>query len=114
MRTYFVIVCFFLTPSAIGQKHSIWINYKPSLTYFGKQSQSFKNSYFASRKGDATFNHSASILYSYQLLRKIGLTAGVEYAQLGQNIKFNADSAYPSSNRVLFEVELNYLTELTH
>lgn len=109
MRIYFVIACFFLTPPAIGQKHSIWINYKPSLTYLGKQSQTFNNSYFASRKGNETFNHTASILYSYKLSRKIGFTTGVEYSQQGQNINFNADSVFPSSNRVIFKVELNYL-----
>ncbi len=64
MKAYLFILCLFLAASSIGQKHVISINYKPSLTYFGKQSQSFKNSYFASRKGQETFYSSANILYT--------------------------------------------------
>ena len=98
MKHLILMLCFFVCFSAFGQKHSISINYKPSLTYFGRQSQSFDNFYFASRKGNNTFNSSANILYSYKLSSTISLTTGLEYSQQGQNISFNADSAFPSNN----------------
>jgi hypothetical protein len=108
MKACLCIVCLFLSVSAIGQKHSISINYKPSLTYFGKQSQSFNNFYFASRKGDPTFNSSGNFLYSYKLSSTISFTTGLEYSQQGQNINFNADSAFPGNNRQILKIELNY------
>lgn len=108
MKPYLFISCLFLTVSSIGQKHTVSINYKPSLTYFGKQSQSFHNYYFASRKGDATFNSSVNVLYSYKLSSRLSFTTGLEYSQQGQNINFNADSAFPSSNRKILKTELNY------
>ena len=83
-------------------------NYKPSLSYFGRQSQSFDNYYFASRKGNNTFKSSVSILYTYKLGSSINFTTGLTYSQQGQNISFNADSAFPSNNRKLLKVELNY------
>src|ERR1035437_3888478 len=107
MKLYLFISCLFLTVSAIGQKHSISINYRPSLTYFGKQSQSFHNYYFASRKGSQTFNSSGNILYSYKLSSRLSFTTGLEYSQQGQNINFNADSAFPSIRKIL-KIELNY------
>ena len=109
MKTYFIFLCIFFSISAIGQKHSISINYKPSLTYFGRQTQSFDNYYFFSRNGDKTFNNSANILYSYKVSSKIRISIGLEYSQQGQNISFNADSAFPSNNRRIFNIELNYL-----
>jgi len=33
----------------------------------------------------------------------------LEYSQQGQKINFNADSAFPSSNRKILRIELNYL-----
>lgn len=63
MKAYLFVPCLFLTASSFAQRHSISINYKPSLAYFGKQSQSFHDYYFASRKGDQTFNSSVNILY---------------------------------------------------
>jgi len=109
MKANLFILCLILTVSAIGQKQSILINYKPSLTYFGKQSQSFHNYYFASRKGDQTFNSSVNILYNYKLSPRISFGTGLEYSQQGQNINFNADSAFPSVNRQILKIELNYL-----
>lgn len=97
-----------MTASSFGQRHSISINYKPSLTYFGKQSQSFHDYYFASRKGDQTFNSSVNILYTYKPFSTVSLTTGIEYSQQGQNINFNADSAFPSNNRQILKIELNY------
>lgn len=108
MKTFLIFACLFLTAPAIGQKHSILLNYKPSFTYFGKQNQSFKHYYFTSRKGDKTFNSTANILYSYNLSSALSFTTGLEYSQQGQNIKFNADSAYPSNNRKVLKIELNY------
>ena len=109
MKAFFFILCLIITVAAIGQKHSMLINYKPSLTYFGKQSENFDNYYFASRKGDKTFNSSVNILYSYKLSSTISFTTGLEYSQQGQNVNFNADSAYPSNNRQILKIELNYL-----
>lgn len=109
MKFYLFITCLFLTFSSFGQKQSISINYKPSFTYFGKQSQSFHNYYFASRKGNQTFNSSANILYTYKLSSRLSLTTGLEYSQQGQNINFNADSAFPSNNRQILRIELSYL-----
>lgn len=109
MKAYLIILCLFLSIGAAGQRHSISINYKPSLTSFGKQTQSFKNFYFASRKGNKTFSNNANILYSYKASSKITVTSGLEYSQQGQNISFNADSVHPSSNKVILKIELNYL-----
>lgn len=109
MKIYFIFLCLFLSVSAIGQKHSISINYKPSFTYFGKQTQRFNNSYFTSRRGNTTFRNTANILYSYRLSSKIKITTGLEYSQQGQNINFDADSLLPGNNRRVFKIELNYL-----
>ncbi len=109
MKVYSFILCLFLVVSSKAQQHSISINYKPSLAFFGKQSQNFKNSYFASRKGNTTFRSSGNILYSYKLSPAISITTGLEYSQQGQNISFNADSALPSYNRQILEIELNYV-----
>ena len=108
MNSYPIILCLFVTVSAIGQKQNISINYKPSLTYFGKQSQTFDNYYFASRKGDQTFNSSVNIFYSYKVSSRLSLTTGLEYSEQGQNINFNADSVFPSNTRKILEIELNY------
>ena len=109
MKACFLVAFLFLTAPAIGQQHSISVNYKPSLTYFGKQSQTFRHSHFASRKGDQTFNNAVNVLYDHRLSRKIGFTTGIEYAQLGQDINFNADSVAPRNNRKILHIELNYL-----
>ena len=108
MKANLFIFCLILTVSAIGQKQSIYINYKPSFTYFGKQSQSFHNYYFASRKGDQTFNNSVNVLYNYKLSSRICFGTGLEYSQQGQNVNFNADSALPSNNRQILKIDLNY------
>ncbi len=109
MKSYLFISCLFLSVSSIGQGQSISINYKPSFTYFGKQSQNFHNYYFSSRKGNQTFNSSANILYSYNLSSRLSLATGLEYSQQGQNINFNADSAFPSNNRKILRIEHSYL-----
>ena len=109
MKVYLFTLCLFLTAFTFGQKHSISINYKPSLTYFGKQSQNFDNFYFVSRRGDQTFNSSINISYRYQFYSTISLAIGLEYSQQGQNINFNADSAFPSYTRQILKIELNYL-----
>ncbi len=109
MKACLFMLCFFLTTSSFGQKHSISINYKPSFTYFGKQSQSFHDNYFISRKGDQTFNNAASILYTYKFSSTVSFSTGLEYSQQGQNINFNADSALPSNTRRILKIKLNYL-----
>jgi hypothetical protein len=43
MKTYFNFFFLCFSYAAIGQKHSLSINYKPSLTYFGKQNEHFNN-----------------------------------------------------------------------
>lgn len=109
MKVYLFAFCLLLSAFTFGQKHSISINYKPLLTYFGKQSQSFDNYYFTSRKGNQTFNNSINILYRCKLSSKISLAAGFEYSQQGQNINFSADSAFPSAKSQILKIELNYL-----
>ena len=108
MKTYWILLSLFFSEAAIGQQHSLSINYKPSLTYFGQQTQSFHHYYFHSRSGDKTFNNTVNILYGYKLSSKIKITTGLEYAQQGQNISFIADSAFPSSNKKNLVIELNY------
>src|SRR5688572_13401928 len=100
MKANLFFLCLILTVPAIGQKHSISINYKPSFTYFGKQSQNFHNYYFSSRKGDQTFNSSVNIMYRFKLSSRISLATGLEYSQQGQNVNFNTDSAFPT-NQIL-------------
>lgn len=109
MKFYLFISCLFLTISSIGQKQSVSINYKPSLTYFGKQSQSFRNYYFISRKGNQTFKSSVNILYTYKPFSTVSFTTGIEYSQQGQNINFNLDSAFQGNNRKILKIELNYV-----
>lgn len=109
MKSYLLISFLLITLSAIGQERSIQINYKPSFTYFGRQVQSFHNYYFASRKGDPTFNSCIDILYSQKLSSRASITTGLEYSQQGQNINFNADSVFPSNNRKILKIELTYL-----
>ena len=78
MKPYSIILCLIVSVFAIGQKQNISINYKPSLTYFGKQSQTFHNYYFASRNGDQTLNSSVNILYNYKLSSRFNLATGLE------------------------------------
>jgi hypothetical protein len=108
MKNSIIIICLLSALFTNGQKHSISINYKPSLTYFGKQRQSFDNSYFTSRNGNNTFNNIVNILYSCRVLTKISLTTGVEYAEQGQHINFIIDRGTQSSN-VIYKAALNYL-----
>lgn len=109
MKSHLLITCLLLTISAIGQKHSISINYKPSVTCFGKQSQSFSNYYFISRKGDWTYNNVINVLYNYKINSRITFSTGLEYSQQGQNINFNTDSDFPNFNKQILKIELNYL-----
>lgn len=80
MKAYLYVLCLFVTASSFAQRHSVSINCKPSLTYFGKQSQSFHDYYFASRKGDQTFNSSVNILYTYKPFSTVSFTTGIEYS----------------------------------
>src|SRR5687768_3626098 len=99
MKSYLLLCSFFLFVSANAQRHSFSINYKPSLTFFGRQSQNFQHPYFASRRGNQTFRSTANILYKHNLTSRIGFATGIEYSQQGQDINFGADSVSPSNNR---------------
>lgn len=107
MKVKLLIVFLFLSALTFGQKQSISINYKPSLTFLGKQNQEFQHYYFKSRKGDLTFKSAANILYTYQLFNRLSLTAGLEYAQQGQNIHFDTATQFGNGN--ILKIELNYL-----
>jgi hypothetical protein len=109
MRTCIFAICVMQTLSAFAQSQSISFNYQPSLSYFGKTQQSFHDNYFASRKGDATLNSAFNILYSIRISPKLKISTGLEYAQQGQNINFNADSAWPSSNHQVLKIQLDYV-----
>lgn len=109
MKIFIFISFLFLNTFGNAQKHSISINYKPSLSYFGQQSQQFKHYYFFSRKDKPTFKNTINILYSRKVASRINLTTGLEYSQQGQNISFNADSAFPSSKIQVLKIELNYV-----
>lgn len=104
MKQLLIPICILVSLPAFAQKHSISINYKPGLSYFGKQKEQFdlSNSHFQSRDGNSTFRNSVNILYSYRIASKFTLSTGVEYAEQGQNIDFNA-----GAERV-YKVELNY------
>jgi hypothetical protein len=45
-------------------------------------------------------------MYRFKLSSRISLATGLEYSQQGQNVNFNADSAFPP-NQIL-KIELNY------
>lgn len=109
MKSILVIVCILFSIITVGQEHTISINYKPSLTYLGKQKENFDNLYFNSRSGKNTFNNSANILYSYKFLSKFNLTTGVELSQQGQNINFKTNSVIPENSNVIFWTKLNYV-----
>jgi hypothetical protein len=109
MKAFLFSSCLVLSAFTFGQKHSISMSYKPSLTCFGKQSQNFDNYYFTSRKGNQTFNNSFNILYRYRIFSELSVVTGLEYSQQGQKINFNADSAFPSAKRQVLKIELNYL-----
>ncbi len=49
MKAILIFSCLLGSNTSNGQKHRISINYKPSLTYLGKQTQGFDNFYFVSR-----------------------------------------------------------------
>ncbi len=109
MKTFLIIGCLIFSLSTIGQKHSISINYKPSLTFLGKQKQSFEYPYFKSRKGNKTFNNSANLLYKYKITSKINVSTGLEFSQQGQNINLQTNSDIPEDNKnIIFWSQLNY------
>lgn len=108
MKSFIIINCILFSLSTNGQKHKITINYKPSLTYLGKQNQSFENYYFRARKGNNTFNNSVNVLYSYEISSKINLTTGLEFSNQGQNINFKINSVIPENNDVVFWTQLKY------
>ena len=105
MKQLILHICFFLSLASFGQKHSISINYKPSISYFSEQNQSFDNSYFESRNGKNTFRSAINILYNYRLTSKFSLSSGIEYSEQGQNI--NLTSSWIGDRT--FTTELNYL-----
>ncbi len=105
MKHLTLLICFLISLSCFGQKHSISINYKPSFTYFGKQKQNFDNSYFDSRNGNNTFHNAINILYNYQLTSKFSLSTGLEYSEQGQNINLKSKEV---GDRI-FTTELNYI-----
>jgi Outer membrane protein beta-barrel domain len=109
MKLIALILCFPGFPSATGQKHCISVNYKPSLSYFGKQNQDFGTHYFSSRSGNRTYGTAADILYGYSIFRNVSVTTGAEYSQQGQNINFNLSSGVTDYTSILFKTELNYL-----
>lgn len=105
MKHLILQICFLISLTSYGQKQSISINYKPSFTYFGKQIQSFDNSYFESRNGNSTFHSAINILYNYQLTSKFSLSSGLEYSEQGQNINLKSKAV---GDRI-FTTELNYI-----
>ena len=105
MKYQILLLCFLTSLPSFGQKHSISINYKPSITYFGKQKQSFNNSYFDSRNGNNTLHSTINILYNYQLISKFSLSTGLEYSEQGQNINLKSKLV---GDRI-FTTELNYI-----
>ena len=109
MKAILIFSCLLCSITSNGQKHRISINYKPSLTYLGKQTQGFDNFYFDSRSGNKTFNSTANILYSYTFLSKFNVTTGVEFSQQGQNINFKTNSVIPENNNIIFKTRLNYI-----
>lgn len=109
MKAIIIVICILFSDTISGQKHRVSVNYKPSLTYFGKQKESFNNAYFDSRSGNKTFNNSANILYSYKVLSKFNLTTGVEFSQQGQNINFKTNSVIPENSNVIFWTKLHYV-----
>lgn len=108
MRNVFILGCLLFSLTAIGQKHSILINYKPSLTFFGKQSQNFTNHYFAKRGESGTFNNAFNFLYQHKISKRINLTSGIEYAQQGQRIDFKLNNTMPENYTVQYKISLDY------
>lgn len=104
MKLLLLPICLLLSLSSFGQKHSISINYKPCFTYFGKQKQSFDNSFFESSNGKNTFHNTIDILYNYQLTSKFSLSTGLEYSEQGQNIGLKLSLV---GDRI-YTTELNY------
>ena len=109
MKIYILLFSLSSTITAFGQTHSISVNYMPSFTTLGKQTQSFDHYYFKSRNGKTTFNSTVNVLYKFQATAKIGVGLGLEFSQQGQNIKFETNSAIPDNNGKIFTTELNYL-----
>jgi hypothetical protein len=105
MKKLLLPICSLVSLSSFGQKHSISINYKPSISYFGKQKQGFDNSYFDSRNGKSTFHNTIDILYNYQLTSKFSLSTGFQYSEQGQNIGLKSSLV---GDRI-FTTELNYV-----
>ena len=94
MKAIIIVIFLLFSITTKGQKHRVSVNYKPSLTYFGRQKESFDNYYFISRSGNNTFNNSVNILYSYKFLPKF-------------NLKTN--SVTPENSNVIFKTQLNYV-----
>ena len=109
MKAIIIVIFLLFSVTTNGQKHRVSVNYKPSLTYFGRQKESFDNYYFISRSGNNTFNNSFNILYSYKFLPKFYLTTGVEFSQQGQSINLKTKSVIPENSNVIFETQLNYV-----
>lgn len=109
MKINILLFFLLLTIIAFGQTHSISVNYMPSFTNLGKQTQSFNNYYFISRNGKTTFNDAANVLYKFQATSKIGIGIGLEFSQQGQNIEFETNGAIPENKSKTFTTELNYL-----
>lgn len=108
MKIYTLLFILLLANIAFAQKHSISVSYKPSLTYLGKQTQSFNHTYIYSRSGNTTFNNAASILYKLKTAARIKIGAGLEFSQQGQNIKFKIENPVPENTTIIYTTELNY------
>lgn len=107
MKLLFILLA--MPYAALAQRQSLSIAYKPSMTFLGKQSQKFRNYYFSSREGKTTVRSSVAVLYYFPVEEKFGISAGLEYAQQGQQVNFKADSAWPTYNHVQLNITLNYL-----
>jgi hypothetical protein len=94
--------------SALGQRHSLSINYKPSFSYLGKQHQNFEHDYFTSRKGRTTFKYAVNLLYNYQFSSEVSISTGVEYAQQGQNIRLKINTSISENKYGTFSTRLNF------
>ena len=108
MKIIILLLSLFITRISLGQKHSISVNYLPSITTLGKQNQSFDHYYFNSRNGVTTLNTAASLHYNLQACSTIGFGLGLEFSSQGQDIKFMTNSNIPENNYQTFSTQLNY------
>jgi hypothetical protein len=104
MKQLLLSVCLLAGLSAWAQKQGIAINYKPGLTWFGPQTQTFQEASFESAKGSTTFHSAVDIVYQYRVMPKVWLSAGVQYSMQGQSVAFTSAMA----NRT-YTMQLNYL-----